>query len=201
MTIVDHALYAGLWLSFGLGHSWLAGTRVKARFHRWLGARYRIAYNLIALVHIGLVMGVGRLIAGQAARALPLPGAAVWAMDALALGGAVLLVAALRGYDLGRFSGLAQWRHVGADFVEDERLRSDGPHAYMRHPLYVGAMLLLWGLVRNELQLATALWASLYFIIGAIFEERRLIAIHGDAYRAYRARVPAFLPWRGQVRL
>jgi len=198
MTIVDHALYAGLWLSFGLGHSWLAGG--KTRLGHRLGPRYRLVYNLIALAHIGLVMGLGRLLADGTARPLPLPDAAQWAMDGLALGGAVLLVAALRGYDLGRFSGLAQWRHTGADFTENERLRTDGLHAYMRHPLYVGAMLLLWGLVRNELQLATALWASLYFIVGAIFEERRLIDIHGDAYRAYRARVPAFVPWRGRVR-
>lgn len=121
-----------------------------------------------------------------------------WALLLAGLG--VFLVAA-RGYDLGRLAGTAQWRAAkeGRSLAEDEPLRTDGLHAHVRHPLYLGGLLLLWGLARDPLSLATAVWGSAYLIIGARFEERKLLRLYGETYRAYRARVPAFLPWRGRA--
>ena len=58
---------------------------------------------------------------------------------------------------------------------------------------------MLWGLVDGEFALATALWASAYFWLGSRYEERRLVARYGDAYRDYRNRVPAFIPWKGRA--
>ncbi len=101
------------------------------------------------------------------------------------------------GYDRGRFVGTTQLRVP--DMVPDEDLRIDGLHRYVRHPLYSGLFLVLWGHAQTEFALATALWGSLYLVIGTGFEERRLIARYGQAYTAYRARVPAYLPWRGRV--
>ena len=72
-------------------------------------------------------------------------------------------------------------------------------HRFIRHPLYSGLFLVLWGHAQTEFALATALWGSVYLVIGAGFEERRLIDRYGDAYRTYRARVPAFVPWRGRA--
>ena len=73
-------------------------------------------------------------------------------------------------------------------------MHTDGLHARMRHPLYTAGLLILWGLASSEAGLATAVWGTLYFLIGARCEERRLITLFGDAYRDYRQRVPAFLP-------
>ena len=36
---------------------------------------------------------------------------------------------------------------------------------------------------------------TLYFWIGSIFEERKLVREFGDAYRAHQARVPRLFPW------
>ncbi len=113
-----------------------------------------------------------------------------------------MLFLVLRTYDLGKFSGLAQIRAAKAGaamVVDDEAMITGGFHAYIRHPLYSAAFLVLWSAAWNDHGLATALWGSLYLIIGSRFEERRLIRLHGDAYRAYRARVPAFVPWRGKA--
>src|SRR3546814_3776572 len=66
----------------------------------------------------------------------------------------------------------------------------------MRHPLYSALFLMLWGLARSPLGLATATWASVYLIVGSRIEEQRLIARYGDAYRTYRRATPAFLPWK-----
>ena len=80
------------------------------------------------------------------------------------------------------------------DEAEDETLRIDGLHRYVRHPLYSGLFLILWGHAQTEFALATAIWASIYLVIGTVFEERRLIERYGEAYRDYRARTPAYVP-------
>jgi len=123
---------------------------------------------------------------------------ALWGVSALGL---LVLLLALRDYDLGRFAGTAQVRSCrrGTDEPEDEPLHTGGFHAYVRHPLYTGAYLLVWGNAQDPLGLATAVWASAYLAVGTWFEERRLLALYGDAYARYRAKVPALIPWRGKA--
>lgn len=45
---------------------------------------------------------------------------------------------------------------------------------------------------------ATARWGSLNLLIGERLEERRLVALYGDAYRTYSERVATFVPWTGR---
>ena len=195
---IDHLWYGIGWLSFGVLHSVLAGAAVKARLQRWTGRFYRLIYNAIATVHIAGVWLLGRHLFGTAPP-FDLPRAATLAGDGLAVVGLVVIGVALLGYDRGRFLGTAQV--FGPETAEDESLRTDGLHRYVRHPLYSGAFLVLWGQAQNEFGLATALWGSLYLVIGTMFEERRLVRLYGRTYREYRAKVPAFIPWRGRLNL
>lgn len=200
VSLALHLLYAALWLSFGLGHSALADARVKARLKPFFRAGYRLAYNLFAVFHVLLVVGAGWWLLGNGAAF----GREGW-MRALQGGASLLGVGvffvALFGYDLGRFAGTAQLRaSAQGKFLDDEEpLRLSGFHRYMRHPIYAGAFLLLWGRIENEFSLATAVWASLYLWIGSRYEERRLLERFGEAYARYRAAVPAFLPWKGKT--
>ena len=69
-----------------------------------------------------------------------------------------------------------------------------GIYRHLRHPMYSGAMLILLAMPQqtwNGLHLALAICA--YFIIGARFEERRMLAAHPE-YADYRDTVPAFVP-------
>lgn len=169
---------------------------MKARF----GAGARLAFNVIAVVHLGLVFEAGLwAFAGQPR--FDLGGGPTLALSALAVAGWIGLFGVLWTYDLGRFSGLAQIRAArsGAVIDDDEALITSGVHAYVRHPLYTAAFLILWAGAWNQLGLATAVWGSLYLLVGSRFEERRLQRVHGEAYAAYRDRVPAFLPWRGRA--
>ncbi len=200
MTLADHLLYALLWLSFGAGHSLLARPRVRAWMAGRVGSAERLVYNAIATLHIAVVLGVGLALSSGGSGWAP-PAWLSGAQWALALVGLGVLAAAMREYDAGRFLGTWQLRHgVGPD--EDdagEGLVTAGLHRYVRHPLYSGALALLWGLAQSDFGLATALWGSLYFLVGSRFEERELLRRFGRAYADYRARVPAFVPWRGRA--
>ena len=187
--MTGHMLYGLGWIVFGLSHSLLAGRN-------WLGRWSRLAYNAIALAQFTALAGLGAWSLGDApAFALP-----VWLtvlMGVVHLGGWAALLVSARFYDLGRLGGLTQLRQP--DLPKDEELRQDGPHGLVRHPLYAGAFLILWGAALSPLGLATACWGSLYLLIGTYCEERRLLRHYGEAYRAYRQRVPAFVPWKGQA--
>lgn len=201
MTPADHLIAAAAWILFGAVHSLLAAERVKRALAARLGGAVRLAYNLFAVAHLALTWWLAEGWAGAAAGAFDRPPAlAVGQGVAFTLGLGLMLVG-LRGYDLGRFSGLAQWRAArrGTALTDDEPLRVDGLHRYVRHPLYTAGFLLLWGRVADPASLSTALWTSLYLVVGTLFEERKLLRLYGSAYARYRARVPMYLPWRGRA--
>ena len=195
MVTIDGLIYALLWLSFGAGHSLLAAPGGRGWLERRAGAADRLAYNLIAVAHLAIVLGAGHLLlGGRAGYVLPAPLRAAMSVAA-ALGLAVLLLAG-RAYDFGRFLGTTQLRRRAPDAaIAVEPLATGGINAWVRHPLYLGVLLILWGMVRSPFGLATAVWASLYIAIGIRYEERKLVRRYGAAYAAYRARVPMLLPW------
>lgn len=193
-------IYGLVWIGFGVLHSLLAREFVKRWLRPLFGAGYRFAYGLFAVLTFGVVIGAGEVLFRQGAH-WDWPPAVDVLRWAVVLAGFGVLIVAGRGYDLDRFTGLRQLRNRrwGIEEPEDEPLRLDGLHRYVRHPLYFGVVLILWGIVDDEERLALAAWASLYIVIGLRLEERDLIRLHGARYRDYRARVPALIPWRGRA--
>lgn len=191
-------IYALAWLSFGVVHSVLAGGAAKRRLDSLFGVYYRLAYNLWAGLHIAAVWALGGALMGDQPYDLE-PGVA-GAMTGIRVLGVVVLLLALREYDLGRFSGLAQIRahKAGITLSEDEPLITGGLHRFVRHPLYLGVYLILWGGATGDFGLATAVWGSVYLVIGAGFEDRKLLVLYGDEFRDYKGRIPAVIPWRGR---
>ena len=199
MSLIAHSLYALAWLSFGLVHSVLATRQVKGLLQPFLGRGYRLLYNLFALIYIALVIYGSRYLLGDGLGPFHFAEPFRLALLAMMFAGAVIFVVALLQYDLGLFSGLSQLFKTDSD-TQVEPLQMRGLNRFVRHPLYSGAHLYLWGAVRSEFDLMTAIWASCYLVIGAHFEERKLIADYGTAYRDYKARVPSLIPWRGRAR-
>ena len=198
MSVSDHLIYAMFWLVFGVVHSLLAGPKMKQQLKSILGGGYRFAYNLFALFHIVLVIYGGRYLLANELPVLPFPMVVFTLLKGMMIVGALLVVASLFQYDLGRFSGWTQLRYPELK-DSDEPLHLSGFHRYVRHPLYTGAHLYLWGSIQTEFDLVTAVWASAYLIIGSVFEERKLIATYGDAYSQYKREVPSVIPWRGRA--
>ncbi len=198
-TYQAHLIYALGWLSFGAVHSILAGAGAKHRLDSLLRAYYRLSYNVFAAFHIAFVWALGGWILSTQAYGFE-PGVAE-ALAGIRVLGVVGLVLALREYDLGLFSGLKQIRadKQGAPEDEDEPLVTDGLHRFVRHPLYLGVTMIIWGGAVSDFGLATAVWGSLYLFIGARHEERSLSSLYGEAYADYKRRVPAVIPWKGSL--
>ncbi|MGC8477246.1 MAG: methyltransferase family protein [Acetobacteraceae bacterium] len=192
---VRWAGYLLLWVGFGATHSLLAAAPGRAWLARLAGAGDRLAYNLIALIQLALVLGYAWawLPAQPFARPEPLRVAQLVALAA----GALVLAGGGRGYDLARFVGLAQLRAGPEATAGAEPLVTGGWNARVRHPLYLGLLLLVWGAAWDLRAVATAGCVTAYVLIGIRFEERKLLRLYGPTYAAYRARVPMLLPWRG----
>lgn len=80
-------------------------------------------------------------------------------------------------------------------------LATDGIYARMRHPQYVGFVLVMFGfLLQWPTLLTLAMFPVLVFMYVRLarHEEKAALAEFGEEYRAYMARIPAFVPrWGG----
>lgn len=89
------------------------------------------------------------------------------------------------------------WRRIHRARKED-RLMTDGVYASVRHPQYTGLFLIVFGegIVHWPTIVSVAAFPIivLAYTVLARKEERQMLAKFGDEYRAYRERVPMFIP-------
>lgn len=125
-------------------------------------------------------------------------GAFWWTLRAvfvLALAGLVWGAIALQGIDA---LGLAQLRGRPDDHEHrSNELVIRGPYRWVRHPLYLFVILMIWSYPHLTLDrvLFNVVWTA-WIVIGAWLEERDLVAEFGDDYSAYQQRVPMLIPYR-----
>ncbi|MBM4424744.1 MAG: isoprenylcysteine carboxylmethyltransferase family protein [Chloroflexi bacterium] len=182
-------------------HSVTASLAAKARARQWLGPRaadaaYRLAYNIIAGVTFIPVLALVGLLPDTPLYRFPAWLAVITAPVQFAA--ALALVVALWQVDLPRFLGLRQiirWSEGQPDPRDPPKLYTGGMYGWVRHPLYFFSLVFLWLtpiMTVNALTFNIA--CTLYFWIGSIFEERKLVAEFGEAYRAHQQRVPRLIP-------
>ena len=108
-------------------------------------------------------------------------------MSVLLIGGGFVLVA-------------VAWR-VLYEAQQRGELATTGPYARVRHPQYVGFMLVLVGFFFQWPTLITAAMLPVLIVMYvrlALREETEVLAEFGDAYRRYAERVPRFVPRWGK---
>ncbi|HLB50419.1 MAG TPA: isoprenylcysteine carboxylmethyltransferase family protein [Anaerolineales bacterium] len=191
--------------AWGALHSILASLTAKARARQLLGLRtadavYRLLYNIAALVTFLPVMALVGILPDQ-----PLyrfPAWLTFITVPIQFVAVLALTIALLQVDLPRFIGLRQlirWSEGKPDPRDPPRLYTGGIYGWVRHPLYFFSLVFIWLtpiMTFNVLTFNIA--ATLYLWIGSIFEERKLVAEFGEAYREHQRRVPRLFPvlWR-----
>ncbi|MFA5339913.1 MAG: isoprenylcysteine carboxylmethyltransferase family protein [Candidatus Omnitrophota bacterium] len=81
--------------------------------------------------------------------------------------------------------------------IKTEKLTTSGPYAFVRHPLYLGTLLLVTGFVifLRVYYVGAALLAVMAIVYtGTIKEEEELLGRKFKEYAAYKKRVPALFP-------
>ncbi|HMG32843.1 MAG TPA: isoprenylcysteine carboxylmethyltransferase family protein [Blastocatellia bacterium] len=94
--------------------------------------------------------------------------------------------------------GLRQvWLYLGGRRYTTLKFRTPGPYRLIRHPLYLGWLLAFWMTpTMTGAHLVFALATTIYILLAIRFEERDLIADHGETYKDYRRQVPMIFPVR-----
>ena len=168
--------------AFALHHSVLARDAVKAGVVRLVSARLeRSTYVWVASLLFIAACLAWRPIAGTVYR-IPPPWA--WLAGALQLAGGVFTFDAARRIDVRVLSGLRPEPTTDGDPV------ARGTYRLVRHPIYLGWVLLVWAASDMTTgRLVFALISTAYLVVAVPFEERSLRRRFGPSYDGYRQAV------------
>lgn len=180
-------------LLWGVVHSVTASLGFKEILRRAFGAGfmklYRLSYNAFSVLSFAPILYLMATLPDKNLFQVPSP----WSLLMLAGQGIslLLLVVTVLQTDTLSFIGLRQ-------LIENEkpgRLVTTGLYRAMRHPLYTFGLLLLWLSPRMSVN-SLIVYASLtvYILVGAYFEERKLLREFGREYADYRSVTPMLVP-------
>jgi protein-S-isoprenylcysteine O-methyltransferase Ste14 len=180
---------------YGVVHSILASRWAKNLAQTWYGVIsdrvYRLGYNIFAIVSLLPVLALVPGLDDRTLYTIPFP----WAFLTL-LGQVVavaLLVVGLLQTGVWTFLGVRQLLGEG-DEHEGEMI-VHGLYRWVRHPLYTAGLLFIWLTpVMSINLLALNIGLTVYLVIGAIIEERKLLQAFGPAYAEYQQETPMLVP-------
>ena len=190
--ILNHIFLALLWIVYCVLHSVLASDwikknmRMRMKNFKW----YRLWYTLFAFVFLAAIIYFE---VEMATMQLFQPNSfTVIAGTVLSLSGLGLMFICIRKY----FMNLSGLRSLFIENFSNE-LQIKGVHKYVRHPLYLGTFVFIWGLLLL-MPLASLLISNtiitIYTLIGIGLEERKLLTEFGESYSKYRKTVPMLIP-------
>ena len=198
---VDVAVTIILISVFCISHSILASNKVKKLFKNRFGnliALYRIGYNIISVISFAIIyISLPRIDITLYNLSNPYD-LIILFFRLLSLIG---FIWSARYFSLGEFIGWSQIKRFRAqnydsnDLDESSTLRIEGPYEYSRHPVYFfSIMFLVMRPVMTLTYFIIVVIFVVYFYIGSVFEEKRLIEKYGEAYTRYQKFVPRIIP-------
>ena len=190
---------AALLLLFAVQHSGMARQSSKARITRVISpAIERSTYVLATNVVLILLFWQWRPIGGT-----------IWAFGDGTTGAVLLRSVNLAGWGLALIAtflinhyelfGLSQvYAHARGVKLAAPEFRAPLLYRWTRHPLYLGFLIAFWATpLMTWGHLFFAIAVTGYILVAVQLEERDLIRLFGDRYRAYRQRVPMLIPGPG----
>jgi len=194
-TILFPAIILLSTLLYGAVHSLLASLPIKAwgqeRFGDQFARFYRLSYNVFAILTLLPILALPAFLPDHTLYTIPFP----WVLVSIFIQGlaAIALLAGLLQTGVWSFLGLEQL--ISPPTKEADRLVIHGLYRWVRHPLYTAGLVIVWLTpVMTVNVLALILGLSIYIVMGAYLEERKLIAEFGQPYRAYCQGTPFLIP-------
>ncbi len=181
-----------LFAAFSAHHSVMARTGAK----RWLAARWPPSHERSVYVWIASLLFLAVCAAWR-----PLPGLVyeaegpiAWLLRLAQLAGIALTIGGVRMLDPLELAGI---RQVYGE-VTPPAFTVVGPYRWVRHPVYLGWLLMVFGTpTMTATRLAFAIISSAYLVVAIPWEEASLVGVFGERYRQYqrdvRWRVVPFL--------
>ena len=190
---LNHIILATLWVLYGVLHSVLASLGFKKKMQQILGRNfkhYRLAYTIFAFVSLAAVVWYQVSISTVK---FYKPTFLIVALGYLVVvTGFGIMLACIKKY----FMSLSGLRSLFQEQTYSELMIS-GIHRYVRHPLYLGTFLFIWGLAVLFPYLSLVIMntvITLYTILAIRYEEAKLVAEFGEQYREYQKTVPKLIP-------
>jgi len=181
-------------LLWGLIHTLLASLRFKSFLANLFGTvamrGYRLFYNVFSVISFLPILYLVAILPDARLYSVPAP----W-LYLMLLGqgvSVVLLIVGVLQTDTLYFVGLRQL------FEEEKPAKfvTNGLYRLVRHPLYTAGLLFLWLSPQVTVNSFTMyVGVTIYILIGAYFEERKLLREFGSVYVEYKSCTPMLIPW------
>ena len=188
----QHWLLLFLWVLYVVLHSFFADATVKERIQKLIGSRYyRLSYSLFAALSLALLLCYQFSLQS------------IWLYASLFIRyglsvifivpGLIIMIICIRKY----FYELSGIQALENKPVEMPTLQQTGLHKYVRHPLYFGTLLFVWGLfllLPTLSNFIAVVVLTIYVLIGIHLEEQKLVLEYGEQYEQYSKKVPKLIP-------
>lgn len=182
------------WVLFYLSHSLLASLNIKRKFQAWMGGSYkwyRLLYTLFSgLLFFGIFLYSAAIEPKFLLRPTELTAYLGYMFAAF---GTIILMKSFKHLSLKKFAGL----RPHDDLVSVDPIVVEGVYKWVRHPIYSGLLLVFMGYFFFQPQLTSLvhfLMLLAYLPFGIRWEEKKLMEVYGEKYKAYKEDVPALFP-------
>ena len=200
LVVFGRPVFGGGWIApaiadmllfsiFALHHSLLARTRMRDMIRRRVPPHLeRALYTWTASLLFLAVCALWRPVPGVL---YELPGPWWWLGVAVQTAGIALTYRGSAALDVLDLAGVRQVRTAdGENPPQHTALETGGVYGIVRHPIYLGWVLLVFGTpTMTATRLTFAAISTAYLAIAVPWEERSLVEVFGADYEAYRRRV------------
>ncbi len=187
-------------LIFAAIHSLLATDYIKNKVERLLKEKfrfYRLLYTIISFPTFAPAFLVWLKYTSLTPLVYRIPDWLSPVFLLVRLLGIGLFVYAVFQTDILEFVGIKPTRGE-----TESKLITGGAYGIVRHPMYTGAIAVLFTKMEmSQLELTASSLISIYFVIGAIIEEKRLVSTSGEEYRRYKQQVSMLVPVKWIMRV
>ena len=203
MIALDILLIVLLFSLFAFSHTWLASRKLKTALVEKIGDRiafYRMFYNVSSILFFLAFIAVA-----------PKPDVIIYDLQfpfdiitfALQVLSLIGLIWTFSQFDSKEFLGISQIiRYFNGTYKaetldEKQELKFGGAFKLSRHPVYLFSILFLGFRPQMSLfYLILFICCVVYFYVGSIYEEKKLVEVFGNEYREYQKRTTRIFPFR-----